>query len=523
MANIPQIKVDAAFGSYPRAASYSWTNIHDSNSPAAGYVRSVRWQRGVDDLVNRMDTGSGSLVLRNSNRAWDPAYTGSPFYPNIIPYLPVRVQAVIGATTYDLMQHYMTGFQRVHVAPAVAEVQVPTVDGLAGMALATPSPNNASLTIDPSGSNNTLLYTARNPGMAEEDISIRYYGAPHPLQVQVSHTDIAVRLHIPGLGGNPGNSANQVIAAIQANASANALVTVANSGGSDGTGIISDDVAATHLAGADAAAFPQELSGARIGRCLDQAGWPAALRTLDPGTVQVVAQSFSSNEQGRLLSHMMDVAGEAAEFGMAYVAGNGKLVFLDRASLFTTGTQNTVAATFSDQPTAGQFPYTMVVPNDDGDHMINEWTGSREGGVTITVRNQTSINQSLGRRTRNVASLLTTDTQVEAQLQYGCDEYGSPVQRLASMTVMPATSTAMWQACLALDLGARIRVIEHPPGGGSAIDSQYMIIGLQGSINPGPTVTGTFQYSLWPIRINNYFVFDDATFGNLNTTVLAYN
>ena len=61
MANV-RFVVEAAFGSYPSSASYTWTKIHDTNGPV-GYVRGLQWQRGLDDLIGRTQTGTGQVLL----------------------------------------------------------------------------------------------------------------------------------------------------------------------------------------------------------------------------------------------------------------------------------------------------------------------------------------------------------------------------------------------------------------------------------------------------------------------------
>ena len=523
--------VEAAFGSYPSDETYTWTQIHDSNDGDHGYVRAIAWQRGLNDLLSRTETGTGTIVLKNAgmytaskNRAWDPENAASPFYPHVKPGLPFRVRGYIDTTEFPVFQHFGDSFPQTRFkGNTYGEVTMPTVDAFARLALASPSPDFASLTVDSPGANNTIVFTAVRPGMNEENVTIRMYGAPHPLRVSVKGTDIEVRMHIAGLGGNPSNTAQQIIDAVNASQSASQLVVATNGDSSDGTGTIDTDFNKTPLAGGDAAFFPQELAGARINRALDQAGWPAALRDIADGTVQVAAAPFSSNEQGRLLSHVLDVAGEPGEFALVFVNGAGECEFLDTNSLYSNADQANYDATFSDRHSDGFLTYVDSEPNTDREHVINEWVGNREGGVAIIVRDELSIAQSLGRVSHSVSSLRTTDRKVQAALEFGRDEYGQPIQRISSLVVMPGTTTALWTACMTLDVGSRIRVLTHPAGGGAAIDKVYLVTRVAAQLGPGPVVSARYTYGLTPVRVTNYFVWDDATYGSLATSAFTYN
>lgn len=522
-----RVVIEAAFGSYPSDASYTWTTIHDTDLPEVDYthryVRGLRYSRGVDDLVGRTATGTGELLVRNSDRAWDAENAASSFYPNVRPDLPVRGWAMVAGVTYPMFQHFMDGFPRRRIAPNVAEVPIRTTDGFIGLARAAPQPDFASLTVDVPGVNNTLVFTAVNPGMAGEDITIQYIGGPFkPVRVAVKGKAIEIRYHMTGLHGDPDDTATTIKNAVNADGSASQLVVVTDGPVSDGSGTILTDFGPTNLAGADAALFPAESTGARMGRCLDMAGWPATLRALDDGTVNVAQEAFQTSDQGKLLSHMLDAAAECAEWGMVYADGGGNCTFLDWDTLYATG-QGTVVATFSDRRSDGFIVYQDSQPNLGRERVINQWAGTRDGGIPQIVQDQVSIDQSVGINSKPVTSFLTTDAEVETSMQFGLDEYGTPVQVLESITVMPEENNSWWASCLSIEPGARVRVLEHPPGGGAAIDHDYIVLHLDVQIPAGTMKDAVFTFGLWPVRVENYFIFDDATYGNINTTVLAYN
>lgn len=106
----------------------------------------------------------------------------------------------------------------------------------------------ATATINPAGANNSVKYTARAGGYEGERVSIRYLdpGAPsQALSVSVNDKAITVSLATDG-GGAITSTATLVQAAIQAHDSAKLLVSSANDGGDDGSGVVTA-IAATAL------------------------------------------------------------------------------------------------------------------------------------------------------------------------------------------------------------------------------------------------------------------------------------
>ncbi len=86
--------------------------------------------------------------------------------------------------------------------------------------------------------NSNLLFTAKAAGTAGNNIRIRYtvVGNNASLTVSVSTNDITVQL-ATNSSGLPTSTAAQIKTAIEAAGAANALIAVAHSAGSDGTGV----------------------------------------------------------------------------------------------------------------------------------------------------------------------------------------------------------------------------------------------------------------------------------------------
>lgn len=98
----------------------------------------------------------------------------------------------------------------------------------------------ASITIDPAGDNNALDYEAVVAGSVGNRISIEYVdpeATSSPLDVDVVGDAIIVYLETD-VGGDIVTVANEIIAAIGAHPVADTMVTVANSGTDDGTGVV---------------------------------------------------------------------------------------------------------------------------------------------------------------------------------------------------------------------------------------------------------------------------------------------
>lgn len=103
----------------------------------------------------------------------------------------------------------------------------------------------ASLTTALTGANNDLVWTAKAayPGTAGEAITVAYTAPPDndeavPLDIVVTGTDIVVWLEVDTDGSTILTTGDDIKTAILADAAANALVTVADAGGNDGSGVV---------------------------------------------------------------------------------------------------------------------------------------------------------------------------------------------------------------------------------------------------------------------------------------------
>jgi len=81
-------------------ASNTWTDI-------TSYVISFSTRRGRSDALGRIEAGTASLVLDNSDRRFDPTFAAGAYYPNVVPMKKIRISATYAAVTYRLFTGYI--------------------------------------------------------------------------------------------------------------------------------------------------------------------------------------------------------------------------------------------------------------------------------------------------------------------------------------------------------------------------------------------------------------------------------
>ena len=62
-------------------------------------VKSVTINRGKSRELDRFTTGSANITFTNQDRAFDPFYESSPFYPDIRPRRNLRVSTIVNGST----------------------------------------------------------------------------------------------------------------------------------------------------------------------------------------------------------------------------------------------------------------------------------------------------------------------------------------------------------------------------------------------------------------------------------------
>lgn len=93
----PYSIVEIAFVGTPyNPGSFTWEDV-------TTYVKELTIRRGRSDEFQEFDPGTATVVLKNTDRRFDPINTSSPYYPNVTPRRAIRISAAVdvsGTITY---------------------------------------------------------------------------------------------------------------------------------------------------------------------------------------------------------------------------------------------------------------------------------------------------------------------------------------------------------------------------------------------------------------------------------------
>ena len=96
---LPEIVLEVAFASDPTSETQTYTVV---SSDSSGKQIEFKTKRGRQDELKSPETGTLMTILYNQLRQFDPAYTLSPYYPNVLPVRSCRLRAVRGSQEYFL-------------------------------------------------------------------------------------------------------------------------------------------------------------------------------------------------------------------------------------------------------------------------------------------------------------------------------------------------------------------------------------------------------------------------------------
>lgn len=266
--------------------------------------------------------------------------------------------------------------------------------------------------------------------------------------------------------------------------------------------------------------YANAFSGALINSILSDASWPTGLRNLATGQSVIYSggsggTGFATTDTTKALSYIQQVVGPGGENGIFFIDGRGRATFLDRHSAYGPP-YSTSMATFSDvNTTPGEFLYTDIVPSYGKALIFDDWIGQRALGSIQEALDSNSI-LNYGRRTQSFTSILTTDAETQSSAQYLLSIYKNPLQRVESITLKPGTNQDLWVQCLSREIGDRITVKEHPPGGGQADIRDYTIQGIDATFETGPAASAVFKWTLFPANSTG-MILDDLVNGQLDT------
>jgi hypothetical protein len=150
------------------------------------------------------------------------------------------------------------------------------------------------------------------------------------------------------------------------------------------------------------------------------------------------------------------------ENGNWYAAANGTLTFKGRTVRYN---QLTPAYIFGENTAVGEWPFENPFQfDDDTSHIANNVQVTQYGGAIYTASDTASRNRYFPRvyqRTINT----TSPNECQDAANYLLAQYKDAHMRVSALRLHPSAVPGLFQVCLSLELGTRIRVNRRPSGG----------------------------------------------------------
>lgn len=231
-----------------------------------------------------------------------------------------------------------------------------------------------------------------------------------------------------------------------------------------------------------------ELSGARVSRILNQAGWPLSQTSIDAGWNTLIGTTLEDSALDELMVTMF------SEGGSIYQNQAGTIVFEDRNAIFSNSASLNSQATFGDG--AGELRYFDIEGGFDDELVKNDVSLETRPGKVIQRQDNASI-ATRGVRTWDVSGLMNQNAgQLQATADLVLALYAEPKPRFDSITIRPQRDAAnLWPQVLGRDIHDRITIRRRPAGGGAAIELDCFIEGIRHSADAQNIWETTFSLS----------------------------
>lgn len=194
----------------------------------------------------------------------------------------------------------------------------------------------------------------------------------------------------------------------------------------------------------------RDLPGVRIGRVLDLAGIPAAMRSIDVGRTRLPAHVA---DVGSALDYLHKV--NRTEAGRFAVSADGKVTFVGRYP-----PDPGISLVLSDQP--GQLPPGPMRTRSGIDRIITVAEVTWTGGALSTI--EQDAYDLYGPRSKSFDTFIDYDQRARTFSQYVLMLRSEPQLRVPELSIT-VTSTAMATALLDLDLGDKVQLVRTPTAG----------------------------------------------------------
>lgn len=248
-------------------------------------------------------------------------------------------------------------------------------------------------------------------------------------------------------------------------------------------------------------------TGTRIGKILDEVGWPTSMRTIDTGNTTCVVDPATSRTALDALKNA-----EFSEQGAFYIDQEGTAIFLNRTNVIKK--YGDAAIEFNQ--TSG-IPYTNLVFAFDDKLIINSAGMTREGGTEQVSEDAASIAKYFPHQLNQTNLIAQTDADTLNIAKIYVATRKETTIRIDAMTVDlldPAVPTA---TMLDLDYFQPLKITNVQPDG-STIVKTLQAQGLAWDITPNSMkVTVT---TLEPI-VEGFIIGSDVS-GIIGTSIMAY-
>jgi hypothetical protein len=548
----PTLACEIGFADAPGVAlgSVVWTDV-------SAYVRGASTRRGRSNEYSDVEAGTATVTLNNRDRRFDPLHATGPHFGNLKPMRRLRLSATYAAVTYRLFTGYVEKWPQ-NWRHTDQTVELTAVDGFEPLSNDQWTIDQAATDVAPNAAADQAFgrLTAGQAQQAAQSITAAANATLHAVTVKLRTTKPPY--HVPtgnvlvdilsDVGGSPGvvvRSA-EVIAASAVGADYKEIrvpfgfeiasgtvywVRVAVASGASDTAHYwcaydsSNPYASGSLKTYDGTTWASvtgdaflkaeisvsaELSGARVGRVLDEASWPAGDRAVDVGQSVVQAGLFS----GSALSMINDVA--RAENGVFFMSADGKATFHNRHKRVTTLTSE---ATLGDAG-GSEVGYVGIGGSYDVVSLHNYARVTIAGSSVLHVgEDATSQADYLRRDFERSGLLLQSEAEAEDFADWVVFRDKDPVLRFDSVQLMPDGSPSVaWPKALALELGDRITVVRRPMNVGAAISVDQNVEQIAHTITPSAWAV---SLGVSPVPTAS-FILDHATQGVLDTSRLGF-
>jgi hypothetical protein len=258
-----------------------------------------------------------------------------------------------------------------------------------------------------------------------------------------------------------------------------------------------------------ASATAGQTTGTRIGKILDQIGWPTGMRDIDAGQTTVQADPGTLRTS---LGAMQLVT--STEYGSFYMDSLGNAVFQDR--LLTSSSVAGTPVVFNDNGTG--ISYNNAVWKLDDTLIFNKASITRTGGTTQVASNQASIDKYFLHSYQEQNLLMQTDAEaLNNALAFVASRQETSIRCDAiTLDLYTDNYTAGTVAALDLDFFDPVTITTTQPGS-SSLTKTLQVFGVSHDIKPTNWKT-TFT-TLEPI-IDSFII--GTNYGILGTNTLSY-